>query len=78
MQAVGEEQGTGVATSVSFDIAGMWRPSTLNIFGAEFGNRFSIGANLSNLGPKISYIDKDQSDPIPTNFASRFCFSNCQ
>jgi len=73
-EAVGEEQGTGVATSVSFDIAGMWRPSTLNIFGAEFGNRFSIGANLSNLGPKISYIDKDQSDPIPTNLRLGFAF----
>jgi len=69
-----EEQGSGVATSVSFDIAGMWRPSTLNIFGAEFGNRFSIGANLSNLGPKITYIDQDQSDPIPTNFRLGFAF----
>jgi hypothetical protein len=69
-----EEQGSGVATSVSFDIAAMWRPSTLNIFGAEFGNRFSIGANLSNLGPKITYIDQDQSDPIPTNFRLGFAF----
>ncbi len=71
---VGEEQGEGVATSVSFDIAGMWRPSTLNIFGAEFGNRFSIGANLSNLGPKINYIDQAQADPIPTNFRLGFAF----
>ncbi|GBD86985.1 hypothetical protein BMS3Abin03_00910 [bacterium BMS3Abin03] len=71
-QAVGEEQGTGVATSVSFDVAAMWRPETLNIFGAEFGNRFSIGANLSNLGPKIAYIDQDQADPIPTNFRLGF------
>ncbi|MCH7963616.1 MAG: type IX secretion system outer membrane channel protein PorV [Bacteroidetes bacterium] len=73
-EAVGEEEGTGVATSVSFDIAGMWRVSTLNIFGAEFGNRFSIGANLSNLGPKITYIDQAQSDPIPTNFRLGFAF----
>jgi len=71
---VGEEKGEGVATSVSFDIAGMWRPSTLNIFGAEFGNRFSIGANLSNLGPKINYIDQAQADPIPTNFRLGFAF----
>ena len=73
-ESVSEEQGTGVATSISFDIAGMWRPSTLNIFGAEFGNRFSIGANLSNLGPKITYIDQAQSDPIPTNFRLGFAF----
>jgi len=69
---VGEEQGEGVATSVSFDVAAMWRPSSLNIFGAEFGNRFSIGMNLSNLGPKIYYIDQAQADPIPTNLRLGF------
>ena len=73
-QPVGQEQGSGTATSVSFDIAGMWRPLSLNIFGAEFGNRFSIGANLSNLGPKIYYIDQAQADPIPTNFRLGFAF----
>jgi len=71
---VGEEQGEGVATSVSFDVAAMWRPSSLNIFGAEFGNRFSIGMNLSNLGPKIYYIDQAQADPIPTNLRFGFAF----
>jgi len=59
---------SGVATSVSFDIAGMWRPDYLNIFGWEIKNALSIGANLSNLGPKIYYIDQAQADPIPTNF----------
>jgi hypothetical protein len=71
-QAVGEEQGEGVATSVSFDLAGMWRPEYLNIFGWELENRLSIGANLSNLGPKITYIDQAQSDPIPTNLRIGF------
>jgi hypothetical protein len=73
-QPTGEEQGTGVATSVSFDLAGMWRPDYLNIFGWELENRLSIGANLSNLGPKITYIDAKQSDPIPTNFRIGFAF----
>lgn len=71
---VGQEQGEGVATSVSFDLGAMWRPATLDIFGAEFGNRFSIGANLSNLGPKIYYIDQAQADPIPTNLRLGFAF----
>jgi hypothetical protein len=70
----GEEKGTGVATSVSFDIAGLWRPAYLNIFGWELENRLSIGANLSNMGPKITYIDQAQSDPIPTNFRLGFAF----
>lgn len=73
-QPTGEEQGKGTATSVSFDVSGMWRPAYLNIFGWELENRLSIGANLSNLGPKITYIDQAQSDPIPTNFRLGFAF----
>lgn len=68
-QPTASEQGSGVATSVSFDIATMWRPSSFEIpFLGDLGNKFSIGANLSNLGPKIYYIDQSQADPIPTNF----------
>jgi hypothetical protein len=73
-ESVGQEQGSGVATSISFDLGAMWRPEQLNIFGADFGNRLSIGANLSNLGPKIYYIDQAQADPIPTNFRLGFAF----
>ncbi|KAB2909388.1 MAG: type IX secretion system outer membrane channel protein PorV [Ignavibacteriales bacterium] len=64
----GQEQGTGTATSVSFDLGFMWRPSSLVIPFTDYdmGNKFSVGLNLSNLGPKISYIDRAQADPIPT------------
>ncbi|RKY90216.1 MAG: hypothetical protein DRQ01_09540, partial [Ignavibacteriae bacterium] len=71
-KSVGEEEGSGVATSVSFDIAGMWRPEHLDIFGLNLDNSLSIGVNLSNLGPKIYYIDQAQADPIPTNFRLGF------
>lgn len=27
-----------------------------------------LGATLTNLGPKISYVDANQADPLPTNF----------
>lgn len=65
----GQEQGSGVATSVSFDIAAMWRPEHLYLpLLGDIGNQLSIGMNLSNIGPKIYYIDQAQSDPIPTNF----------
>lgn len=63
------EQGSGVATSVSFDIGAMWRPEKLDLpLIGDIGNQFSIGFNLSNIGPKIYYIDQAQADPIPTNF----------
>lgn len=74
-QPTAGEQGSGVATSVSFDIAAMWRPAELNLpLIGDFGNRFSIGANLSNIGPKIYYIDQSQADPIPTNFRLGLAF----
>ncbi len=75
-QPTAEEQGSGVATSVSFDVGAMWRPSKLVIpfLDEDIGNKFSIGANLSNLGPKIYYIDRAQADPIPTNFRLGFAY----
>ncbi len=74
-QPTANEQGSGVATSVSFDIATMWRPSTLDIpMLGDLGNKFSFGANLSNLGPKIYYIDQAQADPIPTNLRFGFAY----
>lgn len=75
-QPTAEEQGSGVATSVSFDIAAMWRPETfvLPLLDEDIGGKFSLGVNLSNLGPKIYYIDKSQADPIPTNFRFGFAY----
>ncbi len=75
-QPTGEEQGTGVATTVSFDIAAMWRPErfVLPLIDEDIGGKLSIGMNLSNLGPKITYIDQDQADPIPTNFRLGFAY----
>lgn len=73
-QPTENEQGTGVATSVSFDIATMWRPETfvIPLLDEDIGGKISLGINLSNLGPKIYYIDKAQADPIPTNFRLGF------
>jgi Type IX secretion system protein PorV len=75
-QPTGEEQGKGVATSVSFDIAAMWRPGKFVIpfIDEDIGGRFSAGVNLSNLGPKISYIDRSQADPIPTQIRLGFAY----
>ena len=75
-QPTAEEKGSGVATSVSFDIATMWRPETfvIPLIDEDIGGKFSLGVNLSNLGPKIYYIDKSQADPIPTNFRFGFAY----
>jgi len=76
-QPTAEEKGKGVATSVSFDIGAMWRPASLilPLLDEDIGDKISIGFNLSNLGPKIYYIDRAQADPIPTNFRLGFAFN---
>lgn len=68
-----EEQGKGVASTISADIALMYRPTTLEIpLLGDIGHRFSAGLNLSNLGPKLTYIDEAQADPLPTNLRVGF------
>jgi hypothetical protein len=66
----GEEQGKGVASDFSFDIGMLYKPKTLEIpfTGLDIGEHFTAGFNLSNLGPQMSYIDRAQADPLPTNF----------
>ncbi|QQS34608.1 MAG: type IX secretion system outer membrane channel protein PorV [Ignavibacteriales bacterium] len=75
-QPTENEQGKGVATSVSFDVGAMWRPEelVLPLVDEDIGGKFSLGMNLSNLGPKIYYIDRAQADPIPTNFRLGFAY----
>lgn len=65
-----QEQGAGIANTVSFDIALMWRPFDLDIDWLD--KKFSMGFNLSNLGPKVTYIDASQADPLPTQLRVGF------
>jgi len=62
-----QEKGKGVSTSASVDLGVIWRPQELVFDNLDLSQKVSVGLNLSNIGPKIYYIDKDQADPIPTN-----------
>lgn len=55
----GSEKGNGISTDFGFDI-GYYRRNFI-------GDRVDFGATISNLGPKISFIDVGQADPAPTN-----------
>lgn len=62
---VENEKGTGTGISASFDLSTMYRP----LKGPKFlANKFSVGLDISNIGPKISYVDAAQADPLPTLF----------
>jgi hypothetical protein len=66
----GNEQGAGIGTSISFDLALLWKPQ----FQGYFSDRFSLGLNISNIGPKMTYIDEAQADPLPTNLKVGFAY----
>lgn len=55
----GEEKGKGNGYSVAADFGILYKTPWLD--------RLTLGANLSNMGPKIAFIDASQADPIPTN-----------
>ena len=64
-----EEQGKGIASDFSFDVGLLYKPKVLEIpfLGWDIGEHFTAGVDLSNLGPQLSYIDRAQADPLPTN-----------
>ncbi len=64
---ISQKQARGIGSTISFDIGTLWRPSFLGI-----ENRFSVGVNLSNLGPRLAYLQKAQADPLPTNLRLGF------
>jgi hypothetical protein len=72
---VQQQSKKGIASTISFDIATLWKPNSLNLPGlGNIEDRLSIGLDLSNLGPKLTYIQADQADPLPTNLRLAFAF----
>ncbi len=61
-QGTGGDAGTGV--SAAFDLGLLWKPMDLDLFGLDLSDRLSLGFNLSNVGPKMTY--RAESDPLPT------------
>ena len=68
-QGAGLEQGSGTSTGFCFDLGLMYRPLVLRIplTGIDLGKSISFGMNIANIGPKMSYVDRAQADPLPMN-----------
>jgi hypothetical protein len=67
---VAGEQGTGTAYNLSFDLSALWRPNKTKF--KFINDRLGIGVNISNIGPKVTYVDSRQADPMPTNLRLGF------
>jgi hypothetical protein len=61
---VGNEQGSGVAYDISFDLSTLWKPTKTKV--KFIDDRLGLGLNISNIGPKVTYVDAAQADPLPT------------
>ncbi len=62
----GAEKGNGQASAFSVDIGVLQK----NLF----IDRLNFGLDLSNIGPKITYVDNEQADPLPTNLRVGFAY----
>jgi len=40
-----------------------------------FFDQLDFGLSVTNIGPKMTYIDKRQADPLPTNFRAGFAYT---
>jgi hypothetical protein len=69
---VGNEKGSGVAYDLSFDLSALWRPKKTKI--KFINDRLGIGFNFSNIGPKVTYVDDKQADPLPSNIRLGFAY----
>ena len=62
----GSEKGKGTSIDFGFDVGYMkkgWLLPTLD-----------FGITMTNIGPKVSFIDPDQADPQPTNLTFGFAY----
>ncbi len=63
----GREKGKGYSTNFGFDFGYLKK---------EFLTKnLTMGATISNIGPKISFIDVNQADPMPTNLKLGFGYT---
>jgi len=69
-----EEAGSGTATTVAGDIGFLYRPSKFIVpfTDEDIGNRFAFGVSIMNMGPTVSYIDREQADALPTTLRLGF------
>jgi hypothetical protein len=60
-----QNNAAGSGVSIAFDLGVLWKPQNLDVFGLDLENNLSLGLNLQNVGPKMTYVK--EADPLPTN-----------
>ncbi len=69
-------QEAGVGRSVGLDLGILWKARLpLTEYLGLKDIPLNLGANISNIGPEISYVDEAQADPLPTNLKFGFAMT---
>jgi len=64
----GQEKGKGTATGFAIDVGLLYQMSS----------RMTLGMAITNVGPKMAYIDAAQADDLPRNLAVGFAYKLLQ
>jgi len=61
------EEIDGIGHSVGLDLGALWKVPEFSVVGFAV-SRLRLGACFSNLGPSLTYSNRDQAAPLPRNF----------
>jgi len=64
----------GTGSSVAVDFGGLWKVPDFGIGGAKI-RRLNLGLSVSNLGPSITFMNRDQAASLPRNLRGSFAWA---
>lgn len=64
----------GSGHSVAVDVGALWKVPVFSLLGYEISH-LSLGACVSNIGPSITFINRDQAAPLPRNLRIGLAYS---
>jgi len=64
----------GRGHSVAVDVGALWKVPEFSMLGYRI-SRLNLGICFSNLGPSITYINRDQAAPLPRNLRAGFAYT---
>lgn len=64
----------GTGHSVAVDFGGLWKVPDLDLLGYTV-SRLNLGLAVTNLGPSITYINRDQAADLPRTLRGGFAYS---
>lgn len=62
----GEASQRATGATVAFDVGALWRTDTVQLLLGK--GSIGVGVSLQNIGPKLSYLNAEDAEPLPTTF----------